>query len=105
MKYYAKDISIDPNDPSEQTWYVAVRSGWGGAGNGTGGLYKTSDRGRQWSRIFSADSCESATIVASTGEIYLATLSSGLWYSVAVRVKRSSSLSDRTRSVNRCASS
>jgi len=81
MKYYAKDISIDPNDPSEQTWYVAVRSGWGGTGNGTGGLYKTGDRGRRWSRVFSADSCESATIVAGTGEIYLATLSSGLWYS------------------------
>src|SRR5439155_5193714 len=81
MKYYTKEITIDPNDAAQNTWYCAVRSGWGGNGNDMGGLYKTVDRGLHWSRIFSTDSCESVTILPGTGEMYLATLEQGLWYS------------------------
>lgn len=80
MRYYTKEITIDPNDASQNTWYVAVRSGWGGQGNDMGGLYKTTNRGQSWTRIFSAASAESVTI-ASTGEMYLATQDKGLWYS------------------------
>ncbi|HET6225947.1 MAG TPA: hypothetical protein VFF27_06685, partial [Bacteroidia bacterium] len=41
MQYWTKDIVIDPNDVQQNTWYVGVFSGWGGAPNGLGGLYKT----------------------------------------------------------------
>jgi len=57
-----------------------VRSGWGGTGNGMGGLYKTTDRGQHWTRVFSTDSVESMTINAATRELYVATLDSGVWY-------------------------
>jgi hypothetical protein len=40
MQYWTKDIVIDPSDPTQNTWYVCVFSGWGGAPNGLGGLYK-----------------------------------------------------------------
>ncbi|MSP69564.1 MAG: T9SS type A sorting domain-containing protein [Bacteroidetes bacterium] len=51
MYYWTKDIIIDPSDASQNTWYVAVFSGWGGPPNGLGGLYKTSDRGLTWNNL------------------------------------------------------
>ena len=30
MYYWTKDIVIDPNDASQNTWYAGVFSGWGG---------------------------------------------------------------------------
>ena len=86
MRYYTKDLTVDPTDPAQNTWYAAVRMAWGGVANGTGGLYKTTDRGVNWVRVFDGDSAESATIHPATGEMYLSTLSSGLWYSPDVRV-------------------
>jgi len=82
MQYWTKDLTIDPTDPAQNTWYAAVRSGFGGDGssNDKGGLYKTTNRGVSWSRIWDVDSVESATIHPSTGEMYLSTLQSGLWY-------------------------
>ena len=75
-----KDITIDPTDPTQNTWWAAVRSGFGGNGNDMGGLYKTTDRGLHWTRVFSADSVECVTINAATKEMYVATLDSGVWY-------------------------
>ena len=45
MRYWTKDILIDPNDATQSTWYVCVYSGWGGPPNGLGGLYRR-DYGR-----------------------------------------------------------
>jgi hypothetical protein len=83
MQYWTKDLTIDPRDPTQSTWYVAVRSGYGGDGssNDKGGLYRTTNRGVSWTRIFSADSCESCAFNPATGDLYVATLGSGLWYS------------------------
>ncbi|MGZ3930632.1 MAG: hypothetical protein ACXVP0_04525, partial [Bacteroidia bacterium] len=38
MYYWTKDIVIDPNDATQNTWYAGVFSGWGGPPNGLGGL-------------------------------------------------------------------
>ncbi len=82
MHYWTKDIIIDPHDPDQQTWYVAVHSGWGGPANDLGGLYKTTDAGANWTRIFDSYRVESATIhPANPNEIYVTTESEGLWYS------------------------
>ena len=62
MHYWTKDLVVDPRDPTQSTWYVGVLSGWGGAPNGLGGLYKTTDRGVHWSRILTLDRVESCTI-------------------------------------------
>nr|WP_294858559.1 T9SS type A sorting domain-containing protein [uncultured Fluviicola sp.] len=82
MYYWTKDIIIDPHDATQNTWYVAVHSGWGGAPNDLGGLYKTTNRGTNWVRIFDSYRVESATIhPTNANEIYVTTESDGLWYS------------------------
>jgi photosystem II stability/assembly factor-like uncharacterized protein len=62
MHYWTKDIIIDPHDPKQNTWYVAVFSGWGGAPNNKGGLYRTTDRGKSWTRLWNHERTESITI-------------------------------------------
>ncbi len=82
MYYWTKDITVDPFDAAQSTWYVAVYSGWGGKPNGLGGLYKTTNRGASWKRINDLDrvgSCLVNPIDAS--EAYITTESAGLWHS------------------------
>lgn len=83
MKYWTKDIIIDPNDAQQNTWYVGVFSGWGGPPNGLGGLYKTTDRGSSWKRITDPakiDRVTSCTFNPSdANQIYMTTETQGLW--------------------------
>ncbi len=82
MDYWTKDITIDPNDPTQNTWYVAVFSGWGGPSNDKGGLYKSTDRGLSWTKIFNGYRVESCTIdPANPSKAYVTTENEGLWYS------------------------
>lgn len=82
MYYWTKDIVIDLHDATQNTWYACVFSGWGGPPNGLGGLYKTTNRGQSWTRIFAGvDRVESAAIHPTNPDIlYLTTESEGLWY-------------------------
>jgi len=81
MHYYTKDITIDPHDPSQNTWYVGVFSGWGGPPNGLGGLYKTTDRGMNWTKILSLDRVESCTIDPNDADkMYVTSEYEGLWF-------------------------
>ncbi|MBL7923407.1 MAG: hypothetical protein JNL88_04325 [Bacteroidia bacterium] len=82
MLYYTKDIVVDPADPAQQTWYACVWSGWGGAPNGLGGLYKTGNRGQNWTRIFSgADRVSSIAFnPVLNGEAWMSTETEGLWH-------------------------
>ncbi|WP_254508378.1 Calx-beta domain-containing protein [Anatilimnocola floriformis] len=81
MQYWTKDIIVDPHDASKNTWYASVFSGWGGAPNGTGGLYKTTNRGQTWTRINDLDRVNSMTISPTNpNEAYLTTEVEGLWY-------------------------
>jgi len=88
MQYWTKDIVIDPNDPSQNTWYVAVFSGWGGAANGLGGLYKTINRGVSWAKLTGT---QFATVTSVTfnpqnlQQAYLTTETQGLWVSIDMR--------------------
>ena len=50
MQYYTKDITVDPNDPAQATWYAGVWGEWG-ASSGLGGLYCTTNRGVTWTCI------------------------------------------------------
>lgn len=82
MHYWTKDITIDPNDAGQNTWYVSVFSGWGGPANDKGGLYRTTDRGGSWTRIFNSYRVESCTIdPVNPNKIFATTESEGLWYS------------------------
>ncbi len=82
MYYWTKDVIIDPNDATQNTWYTCVFSGWGGAPNGLGGLYKTTNRGTTWTKLSGTtiDRVTSITFNPSNpNQIYLTTEGQGLW--------------------------
>ncbi len=84
MYYWTKDLVIDPSDPSQNTWYVGVFSGWGGAPNGKGGLFKTTDRGLHWTKLTGTqfDRVTSLTFnPQNLQQAYLTTETQGLWVS------------------------
>lgn len=81
MLFWTKDLIIDPGDATQSTWYVGVVSGASGPSIGAGGLYRTTDRGRTWTRIFAGDSVESCAVSPTNpNEMYLASEQKGLWY-------------------------
>lgn len=82
MLYWTKDVVIDPHDATQNTWYVGVFSGWGGAPNGLGGLYRTTDRGITWKKILDQDRVTSCAVSPTDpNEMYATTETAGLWYS------------------------
>lgn len=81
MRYWTKDLVVDPRDATDRTWWVAVFSGWGGAPNGLGGLYRTQDAGATWTRVWDADRVESVAFPPGSGtEAYATTETEGLWH-------------------------
>lgn len=86
MHYYVKDIVIDPHDTSQNTWYVGVWSGYGGplaTNNEAGGLYRTTNRGSSWTRVWESHRVSSIAIhpdAARSGEAYITTEAEGLWH-------------------------
>ena len=84
MYYWTKDVVVDPNDVSQNTWYACVYSGWGGPPNGLGGLYKTTNRGTSWTKLTGSliDRVASCTFnPLNPNEIFLTTEGQGLWKS------------------------
>lgn len=85
MKFYTKDLVVDPHDPTQNTWYATV---WGrfttfeGPNNqGNGGLYRSTDRGQNWTRIFANESAESISIHPETpGTAYFSAENDGLYF-------------------------
>jgi ribosomal protein L35AE/L33A len=81
MQYYTRDVVIDPFDSTQNTWYAGVWSGWGGPPNGLGGLYRTTNRGQSWTRVFTQDRVSSLTINPNdANDAYLTTETAGLWH-------------------------
>jgi photosystem II stability/assembly factor-like uncharacterized protein len=84
MQYWTKDIIIDPNDLTQNTWYVCVFSGWGGAPNGKGGLFKTTNRGASWTKLTGTQFDRVTSITFNPLQLtqaYLTTEVQGLWLS------------------------
>ncbi|MFL5763862.1 MAG: T9SS type A sorting domain-containing protein [Bacteroidia bacterium] len=84
MYYWTKDIVVDPNDATQNTWYVCVFSGWGGPPNGLGGLYKTTNRGTSWTKLTGTtlDRVTSVTFNPNdANQVFLTTEGQGLWMS------------------------
>lgn len=83
MNYWTKDLVIDPSDPTQNTWYVCVWSGWGGPANNLGRLYRSTDRGLNWQPITAADQflrVSSVTVDPNNSEtMYLTTEANGIW--------------------------
>jgi hypothetical protein len=84
MYYWTRDVVVDPSDPDQNTWYVCVYSGWGGAPNGLGGLYRTTDRGMHWIKLTGSQFDRVASITFNPKkpeQAYLTTETQGLWIS------------------------
>ncbi|MFN0202101.1 MAG: T9SS type A sorting domain-containing protein [Bacteroidia bacterium] len=84
MYYWTKDIILDPSDAAQNTWYVGVFSGWGGAPNGLGGLYKTTNRGANWTKLTGSQFDRVTSITfhpLDNKQAYLTTETQGLWIS------------------------
>jgi hypothetical protein len=82
MHYWTKDVVVAPNDPTQNTWYAAVFSGWGGAPNGLGGLFRTTNRGQTWTKLTGSkfDRVTSLTFNPSNPkQAFLTTETQGLW--------------------------
>lgn len=81
MRYYTKDLAVDPHDPSQNTWYAGVWGEWG-ASEGLGGLYRTTNRGLAWTRITThlkaVGSC--AVDPQYPDEMFVTTEDQGLWH-------------------------
>jgi photosystem II stability/assembly factor-like uncharacterized protein len=82
MRFWTQDVVVDPNDPSQGTWYGCVFTGWGTPGiSGTGGLFKTTDKGITWNRINDNFRVNSCTVNPSNhNELYVTTEIDGLWF-------------------------
>jgi photosystem II stability/assembly factor-like uncharacterized protein len=82
MQYYTKDLAIDPNDATRSTWYAGVWGEWGSSAN-LGGLYYTTNRGVNWTRITTGLKAVGSCTVspANPDELYVTTEDQGLWYS------------------------
>jgi hypothetical protein len=84
MFYWTQDIILDPADPMQNTWYVCVYSGWGGAPNGLGGLYRTTNRGSSWTKLTGSQFDRVTSITfnpQNSNQAYLTTETQGLWIS------------------------
>lgn len=82
MHWWTTDLTVDPTDLSQNTWYVGVYSGWGGAANNRGGLYKSTDRGQTWTEILISDRVGSCTVDPKNSKtVYATTETDGLWVS------------------------
>jgi hypothetical protein len=86
MDYWTMDLVVDPGDAAQNIWYAGVYSGWGGPPNGLGGLYMTTNRGTNWTRLVSNDGVTSCAInPLNLNELYATTEDAGLWYCGNIR--------------------
>jgi photosystem II stability/assembly factor-like uncharacterized protein len=89
MKIWTTSFSIDPHDPLRNTWYVCTWSDPTKANDNSGGVYRTNNRGRNWTKIVTlpiknetggdVNACEINP--AQPGQLYIATASHGLYFS------------------------
>lgn len=89
MYYWTKDLVPDPADPAQNTWYACVFSGWGGAPNGLGGLYRTTNRGQSWFKITGEQFDRVTSITfhpANHKQAFLTTEQQGLWTTADISV-------------------
>ena len=84
MHYWTKDLVVDSFDTTQNIWYVGVWSGYGGpfsTNNQAGGLYKTINRGQNWSLVTALLRVSSCTInPTNQNEMYMTTETEGLWH-------------------------
>jgi hypothetical protein len=76
MYYWCKDVVIDPKN--DNNWFVCIFSGQLENAIGKGGLFQTTDRGSNWTRINNLDRVTSLSKTYNNF-LYLTTETDGLW--------------------------
>jgi len=89
MKTWTTSIAIDPHDPYRNTWLTTTWSDPTNANDNSGGVYRTTNRGRNWTKIVTlpqvngnagrVNACEINP--AQSGQMYVATETHGLYFS------------------------
>lgn len=81
MRYWTRDVVVDPFDTLQNTWYACVYKSWG-TSSGPGGLFKTTNRGTTWTEIGAFEYVGSASINPNNAnQMYVCTETEGLWFS------------------------
>lgn len=81
MEYYTQDVVIDPTDSTQNTWYAAVFAGWANANGKGNGLFRTTNRGQNWTQLSDEYRVNSCTVNPNNpNEMYYTTETNGLWY-------------------------
>ena len=84
MQYFCRDITIDPSDPTQSTWWVPVWATTSGKYWPEGGLFRTTNRGQTWTQITGAPVARDSQITINPNnhnEAYLTAGDDGLWIS------------------------
>lgn len=94
MHYYTRDIAVVPDSPATH-WFASVQShvtrgdSFSRVYDGRGGVFRTTDSGTSWTRIFPHHSSQPATgaqsityVPGAVPLLYVTTPADGLWVSV-----------------------
>lgn len=77
MQYDVRSLTVDPNDPTGKTWFACV----GKNGAGTRGLYRTTDRGQNWTPLNTTMQAVSVSFHPGMSNVlYMCTQGNGLYY-------------------------
>lgn len=76
MSWATSNLEVDPNDETENTWFAFV----GMEGPGLPGVYRTTDRGLNWVRIYDKPSYSCTFHPTRANEMYICTKRNGLLY-------------------------
>ncbi len=90
MQKATTGIAIDPNDPLQNTWLAFVTS----QGTLNPGIYRTTDRGQNWTQIFNMPSYSCTFHPSRANEMYICTEKNGLYYATATNTNSPTFLPD-----------
>ncbi|MBS1513960.1 MAG: hypothetical protein JSS63_02940 [Bacteroidetes bacterium] len=82
MKYFTHSLTIDPYDVAQNTWLACTRQTNFLGSASQPGIWKTTNRGVNWTKIFDSSSVRVDFHPARANEMYISTESVGLYYAV-----------------------
>ncbi len=99
LKFWVKELVIDPADKSQNTWYACTFDAWTASTGPEGkdsGLFRTTDRGKNWTQIADKRIAPSGILNANSctvnpdkpDELYLTSEYDGLFYTDNARADK-----------------
>ena len=96
MRLWTKEVSVDPNDAAQNTWYAGVCCDGGGTTPASTGLWRTKDRGKTWKQIADVSlshqgflNVQSCTFVPDHPEcLFFSTYMDGIYFTKDLNVEK-----------------